>query len=201
MTFKSLFGAFLAISLFSELASAGSMDHKSMQLTLLVSESEASMSSIVEKVEGAGGYFVYQSADRLKVKFPNANAEAILEAIQAIGPYVEFNMKRWDMRPFLVDDKAKLQAKEESLKDYMRVLRTTKKREELVPIQAEINRLILAIESLKGQIRYQTHQSKFAEMDITFKQRQRNVKLNCQVSSDFDWINGVNVGALLEDYK
>ncbi|MEO0334891.1 MAG: DUF4349 domain-containing protein [Pseudomonadota bacterium] len=200
MTFKVLFLSFLALA--SQIAfGAKSFDHKNIQLTLLVAESDAAMNEIVEKVEGAGGYFVFQSGDRLRVKFPNANAEAVLEEVQRQGPFVEFNMNRWDMRPNIRQEEASLKAKQEALKDYMKVMRQTTKREDVVPLQAEINRLILEIERLKGNINYMKHQSQYAEMDISFRQRQRNVKLNRQVGSDFKWINEVNVGSLLEDYR
>lgn len=182
-------------------ASKKRIEFQDVRFTLLVADSESFISEIVKLAEGSGGYFVVQTQDRLKLKVPVQNSDTVLAQIKPMGKFVEFDLNNRNLQPNMVRLSASLKAKEESLKDYLKVLKQTKKREDLVAIQVVINGLILEVERLKGELKLSEHQSRYAQIDISFRQRQRNVRLNRNTRSDFEWINEVNVGSLLEDYR
>ena len=181
--------------------SVKSQEFRDYHLTLLVPEANQVISEIIKKAESKGGYFVFQSKTHLRIKVPVSGSQWMLDQLKSLGTHAELSSNRVNLRPALLKLKASLDAKNETLKDYIQLIRQTQNREDVIAIQKEVNDLVLEVEQIKGDIKMKRHQAQFAFFDVSFQQRNRTSRLNRKEESDFRWINQVNMSALLGDYE
>jgi hypothetical protein len=166
---------------------------------LVVSDRDAAADAIVAKAQESGGYFLTRTNNELVLKVPVDRVDAIVELAGSLGALSERQHQTDDLGFTLDQDRARLASKQEMLERFRTVMKDSRA-DGVLSVEKEMTRLVGEIELLKGSIRLTEHRIRFAQVSITFRYRDRAAPVPDGTSS-FPWLNTVNLGDLLEDFR
>jgi len=168
-------------------------------LSLRVDDRDVASETTVELAEEHGGWFSSLSGEQVALRVPVAEVEAVLEALREVGDVVERTYGASDQSAEVIDLEGRLDARRTGLDQYMEVLGTARP-EAVVAVESEIARLIAEIEQIEGRLRVLRDRADYAQVDVSFRYRERRAPLR-DGSSSFAWLNALNVQDLLDDFE
>ncbi len=168
-------------------------------VTVKVGNKDYSSSVLIKKAEDSKGYFTAISEERISFKIPYKKHKKFIREAESTGTVINRSYSATDHTFELNRKKSLLTAKEDILKQYMVVLRSSEKKN-IFYVEKEVTKLIEEIEKLKGSINKIEHISKYALISVYFKFRDRSAPIAKKASS-FSWINSMNMVKLIEDFK
>jgi hypothetical protein len=173
---------------------AGDM-HIQANLTLNVQQPAERIDELISLAEENGGYFSTCTERDVHFKIPPQYIDSFIESSKEMGHLSEFDYYTNSIQTELENTRARIQAREGMIQQYMTILKTARL-EAIVMVEREVLSLITQIENLKGRLRVLEHQSHYADVNISFQFRDRRAPVNTG-SSPFDWINSLNFSELL----
>lgn len=168
-------------------------------LTLRVDDRGAASETAVELAEEAGGWFSSLSGEHVALRVPVADVEGVLESLREVGDVVERTYGASDLSDEVIDLEGRLAARRTGLDQYLEVLETARP-EAVVAVESEVARLIAEIEQIEGRLRVLRDRADYAQVDVSFRYRERRAPLR-DGSSSFAWLNSLNVQDLLDDFE
>ncbi len=193
----NLKGIVLAIALL--LSSASQARSYQASLTLSVVDAEKTMDRIVKTIEASGGYFTRRTDKYLHVKIPNNKFLKIVDRLSNEGEVIGKSISSNDLKSSNVQMRASLVTKEQMLKKYFKTLSQAKNRNDIIYLQAEINRMIAQIENLKLNLRRNALFDRYAQLRINFSSKDV-ATLSTKKSSDFGWLNSLGINQLMGNF-
>lgn len=166
-------------------------------VTLKVVHPLETRQALVAAVEKAGGFPVLVTAEQLQVKVPPEAFAAVLAEVKQAGVVVDQHLERQDRTEQVAQLVAQLKAKQEIL-ERLRGLFNAADLSSTLRIEQELLQLVTEIEQVKGQLRVQGEQTRWAVIDVSFRFRQRD-RITYQ-QSPFAWLNSVHLDRFLGEF-
>lgn len=120
--------------------------------------------------DGAGSQFDSESAS-LMVRVPDANLQAAMDDIGALGRVYVRNLQGQDVTDQYTDLKIRLESKEKLLARYRDLLAQATNVREMLEIEQQIGRITEEIERIKGSLVYLDDRLDLATLSVTIEQR------------------------------
>ena len=170
--------------------------HISARLTINVQQPEERIDEMIALAQSKGGYYSSCSARDVHFKIPPKEVDAFLAELKETGVLSEFDYSTRAIETDLDNTRARIQAREGMITQYMTVLKTARL-EAIVMVEREVLNLISQIENLKGRLRKLEHQAEYADINVSLRFRDRRAPIN-NGSSPFEWINRLNFDELID---
>lgn len=180
----------------TEAPKSGAM-HISARLTINVQQPEERIEEMIALAEEMGGYYSSCSARDVHFKIPPSKVESFLAKLKETGVLSEFDYSTKAIESDLDNTRARIQAREGMIEQYMTVLKTARL-EAIVMVEREVLNLISQIEKHKGKLRKLEHQAQYADINVSLRFRDRRAPIN-NGSSPFEWINRLNFDELINN--
>ena len=144
-----------------------------------------------------GGYATHLNDTSITLKLPPKKMSDAIDAFSKQGIVVEKSIERQD----LTLEIAQLEGKLNSQMDILKKLRgffDDSDFSDTLDIERSMARLVREIEGVKGRLRFLKEQSHWAVVQVFFRFRERERVM--YVASPFEWLNGANLDAFLEEF-
>ncbi len=164
-----------------------------------VDDKEVAQAKAIAAAEALGGWFSALGAESVTLRVPAAKLPTLVEQVRALGFVVDRSMNREELGPRLADARAAVAARREVLARYYEVLGNASA-DSVVAVESEIDRVIREVEAYEGQIRAMEDRAAFAQVDVNFRFRDRSAPAATGQSS-FAWVNAVDLGTMLADFR
>ena len=136
-------------------------------------------SKLHERLTQLGGYEFSRNSGAnnnnvsiyLVVKIPSENLEVFLEFLKECGDIRNLNVSSNDITDQYYDVQIRLENMRKSLEKYYEFLKNTQNIDEMLKVQAEINRLTAEIESAEGRINLWSKQVAESDVQITIHEK------------------------------
>jgi Domain of unknown function (DUF4349) len=191
--------AFITVVCAEKDSAFGGVFHVNASMVFKTTDQKASESQLCLAIEKMGGWLLKGTRQEIRFRLPQVSVDTFLTMIDSFGVSTDNAYTRTDYTDNYLNLVASLQAKEYLLKQYFEILDSSGT-EGIYPVSREIADLQNGIEMLKGQIRGIIERMNYAEIVIYFNFNDRRVPL-VSGHSDFEWLNTVNLPALLEDFR
>jgi len=134
---------------------------------------------LYDKMSQLGGYEFSRSNNQvgdsisidLVVKIPSESLDNFLKFLEECGDIKSLNISANDITDQYVDTEIRLDSTKRSLEKYYEFLQNTQNVEEMLKVQAEINRLTAEIEAAEGKINLWNKQVSESSVDITIREK------------------------------
>jgi hypothetical protein len=173
--------------------------HINASLVLKVEKREDVANDMVQKLELLGGYYSLRTDQLLQLRVPTAEMETFTQFCANQGVVASRTFNSEGLSQELSELHGKLKSREELLGKYFQILEKSKA-ESVINVEREVIRLISDIENLKAQKNNATMRSRFSNLEIRFQFKDRRQPI-ANGSSAFDWLNTLNMGALIEEFQ
>lgn len=153
--------------------------------------------AILEALEAKGGYPLFVSDERLRLKVPPGAVDELIDAVAAEGYVLEKGLDREDLAEGIAQIEGKLRSK----LDIFARLRTFLSEADApttLKIEKTMATLVQEIEALKGQLRVLRDRASWAVLDVSFRFERRDRP--GRVSSPFPWLNTVDLDRFLGEF-
>ncbi|MFP4014714.1 MAG: DUF4349 domain-containing protein [Chitinispirillaceae bacterium] len=155
--------------------------------------------TILDKTEAAGGYFLLQNRTMLHLKLPVAKVDSFLHTIDLLGEIIlQRSYNRIDLENEFIKYSSKAKARNALLVDYMSMVEDAGENN-IITIKTAVVNLQDEIEGVRGKLLKLKHQTEFADVTIYFQLPDRTAPL-ATGTSNFQWLNTINLSDLLWDY-
>ncbi len=171
----------------------------SAAVTVLVDDQENAVDLLVKEAEARGGYFRERSSTGVIARIPADRLDGYLEVVQGLGKVAERKVQNTDLATTRTRLASEVATREDMLKRYLANMGEAKDRDDLQAIQAATGELIAQIEQAKGSLRVVDHDARFAEVDVSFKLRERRM-IRLPYETRFAWLSTVDLNQLLGDF-
>lgn len=166
-------------------------------LTLKVVNPKETRKALEQQTRELGGYPVFVTDQRLRLKLPPSHLSALLDAAGKQGLVIEKSLERAD----LTLEIAKLESQLTSKRSILAELRSFFDGSDVaatLQIEQSMTELVNELEAVKGQLRVLHDRSSWAVVEIAFqfKERQRT----SDVTSPFEWLNSVTLPRFLSEF-
>ncbi len=169
-------------------------------ITVLVDDQDKAVDRLVKEAESHGGYFRERSSTGVVARIPSERLDEYMKVVHGLGTVAERKVTKSDLSERRTRLEAGVATREDMLKRYLANMGQAKDREDLQTIQAATGELIAEIEKSKGSLRVVDHDSRYAEVDVSFKLRDRTpVRLSRETR--FTWLSTVGLNQLLNDFN
>jgi hypothetical protein len=168
-------------------------------VTVLLSDQAQAADKLVTAAERLGGFFVERNNYRVVARVPQAQLDAFLQEVAALGTVVERSLKQEDIVAGRAQAAAVVASQEEMLKRYLSDLTHAKDREDMAIIEAAARELIFKIEQGKGALRAADHDLRYAAVDVSFKLRERSA-VAVRYQNRHAWLNTIGLDRTLADF-
>jgi Domain of unknown function (DUF4349) len=175
------------------------LSRQDARLVIRVNDREAALKQVVTLGQGAGGWFSSLSGESVTLRVPTAKLAAVTDQVRLLGDVVERSYESQDLSAEMADLQGRLSARQSVLDRYMTVL-STASAGSVVAVEREISRLISEIEGIEGRMRFLQDRADHAELQVSFVFRERTSPRR-DGSSNFAWLNSVNLVDLLADVQ
>lgn len=128
--------------------------------------------AIIALTEQAGGWVSDRGSHRLVVRVPAERFRSTLDAIAATGDVLQLDWNAQDVSEEYTDVQIRLRNASEMLARLEELLARAEKVEDLLAIEAQIERVTLEIETLTGRMRSLNDRIAYSTITITFAIRQ-----------------------------
>lgn len=196
----------LLLSLFVGSSSAVAVEQSVVQIrganaeiTVLVDDQDQAVDRLVQEAAAHGGYFRERSATGVVARIPTEKLDAYMKVVQGLGTIAERKVSKADLSELRTRLQSGVASREEMLKRYLANMGQAKDREDLQTIQAATGELIAEIEKSKGSLRVVDHDARYAEVDVSFKLRDRT-PVRISRETRFAWLSSVGLNQLLNDF-
>jgi hypothetical protein len=169
---------------------------RSMRFHIVVQDPDAVAGRIIDWTESRGGYFLFHSRDRVKLRVPLEEAENFRAYVEGQAEeLVEVSLQARDLRERAIRLRAGIKSREEILDRNLSYLGKTGV-EGTLAIEREIMGLVTEIEGMKGELRKLEVDRRYisAEVSLSFKDQ----TLPTDIPSSFAWINSVDFYRFVE---
>ncbi len=168
-------------------------------LVLRVDDREAAIAAAVADAEALGGWFQALGRDSVSLRVPAASARDFLEAQRRHGALIDRSYAAEDLGARMRDLEGLIEARRAVLLKYLEVLDTASPKA-VVSVEREVARVVQQIEQAEGQLRVLRDRAAHARIDLRFQFRDRRAPRR-DGSSSFAWLNTMNVGDMLGDFR
>ncbi len=182
-----------------EVSAIPAVERLSASVVVQVDDRDVAQGKAIAAAEAAGGWFSALGADSVTLRVPTARLPGLIDEVRALGFVVDRSLNREALGAQLADARAAVAARREVLARYYEVLGTTTA-DTVVAVESEIDRVIREIESYEGRIRMLEDRASYAQLDVSFRFRDRSAPAPTGRSS-FAWVNAVDLGLLLADFR
>jgi len=176
-----------------------SMHHITASMVFKTADLRTAEVALCTTVEELGGWLLNSNQQELWLRVPQKSVDAFIGKVDSMGVTTDVTYNRSDVTSAYQLLAASLQAKTYLLGQYLDLLDSSGT-EGIYPVAREVADLQNKIEMVKGQIHGMTERMNYAEIRIYFTFNDRRAPL-VSGYSDFEWLNTVNLPALLEDFK
>jgi hypothetical protein len=164
-----------------------------------VGDKESAARLIIARAKETDGWLLRQNPEHISLRIPQEGVNGFLAFIDSQGIVTDRSFARDDYTTEYIALVAKIQAKQSLLKQYIAVLDSSGT-QGIYPVAREIADLQQSLEEAQGRVRGLEERMAYAQIDIYFRFRERRQPLSGG-SSDFGWINSVDVRSLLENFR
>ena len=182
-----------------ETAPIPAVERLAASVVVQVDDRDVAQQKAITATEALGGWFSALGADSVTLRVPTARLSGLVDEVRALGFVVDRSLNREALGAQLADARAAVAARREVLARYYEVLGTTTA-DTVVAVESEIDRVIREIESYEGRIRMLEDRAAYAQLDVSFRFRDRSAPAPTGRSS-FAWVNAVDLGLLLADFR
>ncbi|MCB9763362.1 MAG: DUF4349 domain-containing protein [Alphaproteobacteria bacterium] len=173
--------------------------HIQASLVLKVAQPEATRDALIAQAEGAGGWFAGLGPDHVSLRVPPDALPALIDFAEAQGLVADRGYSSVDLTADLVTLRARLESREAMLEQYFALLPEASP-QSVVTVEREVVRVVSDIEALKGQLRVLEHRATWAELDVSFRFRDRRAPIR-DGTSGFAWLNTLNQSDVIDDFR
>lgn len=169
-----------------------------IEALLLVSDPREAGDRLVAWVEERGGYYIYQSGERVVLRFPNGATPELTQFLEEFprGNVVSLTTTSRRLAEEIRQARSAIAARREILEKNLSYLSRSDVKGTLA-IEEEVTRLILELEQHRGRLGRLLSEERYgtAEISLNF----RGTTLPEDIPSSFEWINELGLYQFLED--
>lgn len=169
------------------------------EITVLVDDQDEAVERLVKEAAEHGGYFRERTSTGVVARIPTEKLDAYMRIVHGLGTVAERKVSKSDLSEQRTRLRSGVATREEMLKRYLANMGQAKDREDLQTIQAATGELIAEIEKSKGSLRVVDHDARYAEVDVSFKLRDRT-PVRISRETRFAWLSSVGLNQLLNDF-
>ena len=172
--------------------------HHRIYATILVDDPEVIAKEVVSWAEQHNGYFLYNSPDKVIIRFPIEYTGAFRPFLENSSEYVfEYSSDAQDFREEIVLLQSGIRSREEILEKNLAFIDKADVKGTL-EIEGEVMQLLMEIEKLKWRLNklLQDIRFSYAEVSLSFQ----NTSIPQTLSSSFDWINSMDFYSFVQGY-
>ena len=167
------------------------------QMVLKVINPDEARGTIKKVAQEMGGYATHLNDNAITLKIAQGKLADAINEFSKQGIVVTKTIKRKDLTLEIAQLEGKLMSQLEILKK-LRGFFDDSDFAATLDIERSMSSLVNEIESVKGRLRYLKEQSKWAVIEVNFRFRERERVM--YVASPFEWLNGANLDAFLEEF-
>lgn len=172
---------------------------RTVTVVIKTSTRDAAADGLIRWAEARGGYFPERTDERLTLRVPVAQTEALLAHAATLGTVAQQTEQAEDLAVSLRKTETMLRSRKEVLERYFAVLDHASP-STVVTVEREMTTLVQQIEVLEGQVRLMRHRMAWAKIIVDFAFPQRRMPL-ANGDSSFDWLNSVNLVDHVQEFQ
>lgn len=172
--------------------------HHRVYATILVADPEETAGEIISWAEQHNGYFLYNSPDRVVIRFPVEHTGSFRPFLETSSEYLfEYSSDAQDFREEIVLLQSGIRSREEILEKNLSFIDKADVKGTL-EIEREVMQLLSEIEGLKGRLNrlLQDIRYSYGEVSLSFQ----NTSIPHTLSSSFNWINSVDFYSFVQGH-
>ncbi len=167
------------------------------RMTVKVIHPDEVRAELTKLVKKSGGFVTLVTDYALHIKLPPGKLAEVMKAASAKGAVLDKHLTRTDLTESIAQLQGKVRSKTEIMQRLRGFVDDSNVRATLT-IEREMTRLVRELEQVKGQLRVQQDQARWATLQISFRYRKRGrVKY---VRSPFKWLNSVDLDRFLRSF-
>lgn len=144
-------------------------------LSLLVNDVRASVASVAEKAQKAGGFVINSNIYKnglapvgsISVRVPSKVLDAVKEEIRTMGEIVEENSSGNDITDEYVDLDSRLRNLQAAESQFLEIMKKAYKIEDILAVQRELTNVRGEIESMEGRMKYLRQSAEMATLTVS----------------------------------
>ena len=172
---------------------------KTTHIVVKVDDRQEALQLLKSKVKSFGGYFSDLSDYSISLKVPVSSMEDVIKLVEKQGYLVSKSYSSQENNYEMIKLQSLIDAKKKLLSDYRSLLKNATP-ESIVSIEREMIKLNVDIEDNMGRLKYLKKTSAIATIHINLRFHERTPPVK-SATSDFKWVNNLNLGDLLEEYR
>ncbi len=167
------------------------------RIFIKVAHPVASRQAIVEDAKALGGFPTLMTDDRVHLKVPPGQLDAVMQRIAARGHVIDKGLERVDVTDEIAQLEAQLRSKTEIFERLRRFIDDSNVQATL-QIERQMTALVAELEHVRGRLRVARERARWAVVTVQFNfQRQDKITY---VRSPFGWLNTVDLDRFLRDF-
>lgn len=164
--------------------------YQTVQASILVSNPERIVDSLVAWTEERGGYFLFKSNERVDLRIPVEYTGKFRSFLEDTAEFLfSYSSNAGDLRDEMVRLQSGIAGREEILQKNLSYIDKANVQGTLA-IEKEVTRLLTEIESMKGRLQKLKQDCLFSSVQIQLSFKEKELPDN--IRSSFNWLNGVN---------
>ena len=168
-------------------------------LTVAVAKRDDASDAFVARAAELGGWFQSRTDQAVALRVPADQVDALIDSAAAQGKILARSVSRADVGQEIADLDGRLEAREDVLAEYFKVLRTARA-DSIVLVEQQIVSAIDEIERLKGRLALLRDEATYGRVSVEFQFRDRGAPARDGQSS-WRWINSLNVQDVIEGLR
>lgn len=189
---------FFLLTVFTGLAfSAGEEVIYNFRFTIAAGDPDALIESLRNFTKRNGGYVKFFSNNRIDVRLPKGREEQLKSDISRMGYISEENQSRQDVSKTLLDLRTQLKVKKKLLNDLKGIF-TSSKLSDTLAVEQELGKVIVDVESIKGQIYYYRDRVALPEIQVFINQSSGAVTKK-ESDSRWEWVRKMGIHGLIRN--
>lgn len=178
---------------------AGAHDQFRYTYFLLTENAEKAQLTIRDAVRASRGYVQSLSAAQMVVRIPAGSADALKAALARVGYITDEQVYRTDVTAAVTELATRLAVKQKLLDDLYRLF-TASEFHQTLEVEQEIDKVVIEIERLKGQLAW--HRDRAALCEVTIHLNQKGpADPTRRGETRWPWIKALGVPGLLEAWR
>ncbi len=157
---------------------------------------DTAVSALRDLAGKTGGFVLTLDDTVVTMRIPAEKLAGVREEIAKIGRVTDMEEYREDLTATIVELKARIKVKEEYLKKIEETLATTGVQDTL-EMERAFNQAILDLEALKGQLRLNEHDARYAVVTVYVNPQAGGAVPKKQRWSRWGFVNGLGIQPLL----
>ncbi|MBN2529720.1 MAG: DUF4349 domain-containing protein [Deltaproteobacteria bacterium] len=169
---------------------------KSIMVVKVVNPDEARV-SILNHAKKIGGYATHLNDSSITLKLPPEKLNSAIHTFAKEGIVIHKSIESEDLEMEIAQLEGRLTSQMEILKK-LRSFFDDSDFAATLDIERSMGQLVNEIENVTGRLRYLREKAAWCVVEVHFRFRQREQVL--YVASPFEWLNGANLDAFLEEF-